>query len=166
MIKLKEWADKNLQGDKVIWAVVFALSIISVMVVYSSIGTLAYKRMASPESYLLKHTITVLVGLSAPFIAFYMSRNPSRKKIVGVTWNILGLDFLINIVTIAILSAPTPFRIFMNEPANTIIAGWPFIWLPGFVVPAAFMLHIFSLKQLLTIPKAGQAASQEHPIVI
>ena len=51
MIKLKEWADKNLQGDKVIWAVVFALSIISIMVVYSSIGTLAYKRMESPESY-------------------------------------------------------------------------------------------------------------------
>jgi cell division protein FtsW len=69
MIKLKEWADKNLQGDRVIWAVVFALSLISVMVVYSSIGTLAYKRMESPESYLLKHTITVLVGLGAMWFA-------------------------------------------------------------------------------------------------
>lgn len=69
MVKLKDWADKNLQGDKVIWAVVFALSIISIMVVYSSIGTLAYKRMASPESYLLKHTITVLFGLGAMWFA-------------------------------------------------------------------------------------------------
>jgi cell division protein FtsW len=40
--KIKEWADKNLQGDRVIWAVVFALSLISILVVYSSIGTLAY----------------------------------------------------------------------------------------------------------------------------
>jgi cell division protein FtsW len=69
MIKIKNWADENLQGDRVIWAVVFALSIISVMVVYSSIGTLAYKRMESPESYLLKHTITVLVGLAAMWAA-------------------------------------------------------------------------------------------------
>lgn len=69
MIRIKNWLDKNLQGDRVIWAVVFALSIISVMVVYSSIGTLAYKRMESPESYLLKHTITVLVGLSAMWFA-------------------------------------------------------------------------------------------------
>ncbi len=48
--KVKTWADKNLQGDRVIWAVVFALSLISILVVYSSIGTLAYKRTASPES--------------------------------------------------------------------------------------------------------------------
>lgn len=69
MVKLKEWADKNLQGDKVIWMVAFALAVISVMVVYSSIGTLAYKRMASPESYLFKHTITLLVGLGAMWFA-------------------------------------------------------------------------------------------------
>ena len=69
MVRLKDWADKNLQGDKVIWAVVFALSIISVMVVYSSIGTLAYKRMESPESYLLKHTITLMAGLCAMWFA-------------------------------------------------------------------------------------------------
>ncbi len=69
MFKFKEWADKNLQGDRVIWAVVFALSLISILVVYSSIGTLAYKRTQSPESFLLKHTITVFVGLAAMWFA-------------------------------------------------------------------------------------------------
>jgi len=39
--KIKGWADEYLQGDRVIWAVVIALSGISVLVVYSSIGTLA-----------------------------------------------------------------------------------------------------------------------------
>ncbi len=67
--KFKIWADKNLQGDRVIWAVVFALSLISILVVYSSIGTLAYKRTASPESYLLKHTFMVLLGLAAMWFA-------------------------------------------------------------------------------------------------
>lgn len=69
MIKVKEWADKNLQGDKVIWAVVFALSLISILVVYSSIGSLAYKSSKSPEAYLLKHTMTVFVGLAAMWFA-------------------------------------------------------------------------------------------------
>ncbi|HEY5744753.1 MAG TPA: putative peptidoglycan glycosyltransferase FtsW [Chryseolinea sp.] len=69
MEKIKTWADKNLQGDKVIWAVVFALSLISILVVYSSIGTLAYKRTQSPESFLLKHTFTVIVGLAAMWFA-------------------------------------------------------------------------------------------------
>jgi cell division protein FtsW len=65
MVKVKEWADKNLQGDKVIWAVVFALSLISILVVYSSIGTLAFKRSASPERILITHTMHVIVGLAA-----------------------------------------------------------------------------------------------------
>ncbi|SKC48624.1 FtsW/RodA/SpoVE family cell cycle protein [Ohtaekwangia koreensis] len=69
MVKVKEWADKNLQGDKVIWAVVFALSMISVLVVYSSIGTLAYKHARSPEYILIKHTFTVLAGLAAMWFA-------------------------------------------------------------------------------------------------
>ncbi|MEQ1584995.1 MAG: FtsW/RodA/SpoVE family cell cycle protein [Cyclobacteriaceae bacterium] len=69
MVKLKTWADKNLQGDRVIWAVVFALSLISILVVYSSIGTLAYKRSSSPESYLIKHTCMVFLGLASMWFA-------------------------------------------------------------------------------------------------
>ncbi len=69
MKKFKEWSDKNLQGDPVIWAVVFALSIISVLVVYSSIGTLAYKRTVSPEMILIKHTFMVCLGLASMWFA-------------------------------------------------------------------------------------------------
>lgn len=69
MIKIKEWADKNLHGDKVIWAVVFALSLISILVVYSSIGTLAYRRSASPERILITHTMHVIIGLAAMWFA-------------------------------------------------------------------------------------------------
>lgn len=69
MVKIKEWADKNLQGDKVIWAVVFALSLISILVVYSSIGSLAFKRTTSPEAILIKHTFTVFIGLAAMWLA-------------------------------------------------------------------------------------------------
>ncbi|MBS1681310.1 MAG: FtsW/RodA/SpoVE family cell cycle protein [Bacteroidetes bacterium] len=67
--KIKEWADQNLQGDRVIWAVVFLLSLISILVVYSSIGTLAYKRTASTEWLLFKHTGMVVLGLASMWFA-------------------------------------------------------------------------------------------------
>jgi len=69
MRTLKNWIDKNLQGDPVIWVVVFALSLISILVVYSSIGTLAYRRTSSPEFFLLKHTAMVGLGLAAMWFA-------------------------------------------------------------------------------------------------
>jgi len=69
MKRLKQIIDKNLQGDPVIWAVVFALSLVSILVVYSSIGTLAYRRTSSPEFFLLKHTGMVALGLAAMWFA-------------------------------------------------------------------------------------------------
>jgi hypothetical protein len=38
----------------------------------------------------------------------------------------------------------------MNEPANTLVAGFPYIVLPGILVPIAYSMHIFSLRQLLS----------------
>src|SRR5579871_3954519 len=69
MKAFKTWADNNLQGDRVIWAVVFALSLISILVVYSSVGTLAFRKTTSAEWYLFKHTFMILVGLGAMWVA-------------------------------------------------------------------------------------------------
>lgn len=69
MNKVKEWADKHLQGDKVIWAAVFGLSLISILVVYSAIGTRAYRESASTEWLLLKHTSHIIIALGAMWIA-------------------------------------------------------------------------------------------------
>lgn len=69
MEKFKRWADENLKGDRVIWVVVLMLSAISILVVYSSIGTLAYRRTASPEAYLLKHTGMVVLALFTMWMA-------------------------------------------------------------------------------------------------
>jgi hypothetical protein len=63
-------------------------------------------------------------------------------------WNGAGLVVLANIVAIAILSTPSPFRVFLNEPANTFVGQFPFVWLPGLLVPLAYWLHVFSLQQL------------------
>tara|TARA_R110001592_G_scaffold29525_8_gene107051 strand:- start:871 stop:2031 length:1161 start_codon:yes stop_codon:yes gene_type:complete len=70
MIKLKAWADKNLQGDPVIWAVVLCLSLISILVVYSATGSLAYKQMGgNTEYYLMRHTMMVGLAMLVMWIA-------------------------------------------------------------------------------------------------
>jgi cell division protein FtsW len=85
MLKIKTWADKHLQGDRVIWAVVFALSLISILVVYSSIGTLAYIRSKSPEHLLIRHTFHVVVGLAAMWFAHRIDyRYYSRLSRIGL----------------------------------------------------------------------------------
>jgi hypothetical protein len=88
----------------------------------------------------------IVAGITAPVMAYFFADN---KKVM-IAWNILCLGLLINIVTIAILSTPTFLRVFMNEPANTIVTVFPFILLPTFLVPLAYGLHFLSLRKLLS----------------
>lgn len=92
----------------------------------------------------------ILAGLTAPLVAWLCFQRRVLPAGVAVAWNLAGLALLANIVGIAILSAPTPFRVFLNDPPNTIIAYWPFVWLPAFIVPMALLLHLLSLRQLLS----------------
>lgn len=67
---------KYLRGDPVIWAVLIALSIFSVLAVYSSTGTLAYRYQGGNTSYyLIKHASSLLAGL---FIVFLIHLIPYR----------------------------------------------------------------------------------------
>ena len=91
----------------------------------------------------------ILVGLTAPLVAYFGLVKGNWPRSVLIVWNVLGLMLLANIVTIAILSMSTPFRVFMNEPSNTIVAAFPYVWLPGVLFPIAYSMHFFSLKQLM-----------------
>jgi cell division protein FtsW len=56
-------------GDKVIWAIVVLLTLMSLLAIYSSTGTLAYKMTKSPESYLFKQIGLVAAGVIIIYIA-------------------------------------------------------------------------------------------------
>ncbi len=61
---------RYIQGDRVIWLVAILLSLFSLLAVYSSTGTLAYKYQAgNTEFYLFKQLMTVGLGLIAMFVA-------------------------------------------------------------------------------------------------
>ncbi len=54
----------NISGDRVIWAIVILLSVFSILAVYSSSSTLAYRfKQGNTEFYLLKHLSILGLGL-------------------------------------------------------------------------------------------------------
>lgn len=63
--KLKD----HLRGDRQIWLILLLLSLISIIVVYSSVSALAYRKTdGNTEYYLIKHTLLLLVGLGFTFV--------------------------------------------------------------------------------------------------
>lgn len=60
----------NTRGDKVIWAIVIVLSLVSVLAVYSSTGSLAYRmQKGNTEYYLFKQLSVLVLGVLIIYIA-------------------------------------------------------------------------------------------------
>ncbi|MDQ3072661.1 MAG: FtsW/RodA/SpoVE family cell cycle protein [Bacteroidota bacterium] len=58
------WLLSRTKGDFVIWLIVIVLSLFSLLAVYSSTGTMAYKyQQGNTEYYLLKHLLLMAFGL-------------------------------------------------------------------------------------------------------
>ena len=61
---METWLKDKLRGDWQIWFIIAVLSLFSILVVYSASSALAYKRAGgNTESYLLSHTVHLLLGL-------------------------------------------------------------------------------------------------------
>ncbi|MCB9233721.1 MAG: hypothetical protein H6581_18845 [Bacteroidia bacterium] len=93
----------------------------------------------------------VITGLTGPLFALVCFSRGKIRRGMAIAWNILGLILLLNIVTTAVLSFPTPFQVFNDAPGNTIMTTFPCILLPGLLVPLAYYLHILSLKQMVRV---------------
>ncbi|PWG79871.1 cell division protein FtsW [Pararcticibacter amylolyticus] len=57
------------KGDRWIWLIVILLSVWSLLAVYSSTGTIAYKNDKSAEQYLIKHLVMIAGGLALMYFS-------------------------------------------------------------------------------------------------
>ncbi len=115
---IKAWTQKHINGDPVIWTVVILLSCLSILVVYSATGTLAYKMMdGNTEHYLFKHSGLVLLSLSAMWVAHkidyrYYSRLSQFALWLSVPLLIITWKYGVNIndatrwITIPLINQP------------------------------------------------------------
>jgi cell division protein FtsW len=81
------------KGDRVIWAAVVLLTLVSMLVIYSSTGTLAYRLSRSAESYLFKQLAFTAIGL---FIIYFAHRvNYTLYSRIALILFILSIPLLI-----------------------------------------------------------------------
>jgi hypothetical protein len=89
----------------------------------------------------------IVTGLSALVVGAWLASG-RRSRVVVLLWNTMGLALLLNVVVVALLSAPTPFRVFTKEPANVWITRAPWVWLPAVMVLAALAGHLLVYRWL------------------
>jgi hypothetical protein len=103
----------------------------------------------------------ILSGITAPFIYYFTFRNPVLNKKVLLFWNIICLVLLINIVVLAILSAPSSYQKFAFDHPNRALYYFPFIWLASVIVPLVLFSHLASIKKLAVELKKERVVKKE-----
>lgn len=83
---------KHTRGDQVIWTVVFILSFISLLAVYSATGSLAYKHNTNANYYLVKQVI--VLGLGLVIIYFVHKINYTKFARIAVLFYLLSIPLL------------------------------------------------------------------------
>jgi len=84
---------RYLQGDRMIWLVVTILFLISMLAVYSSTGTLAFKMQVGNEKYLMKQIVMAFAGLLLMFLT-HMIDYKYYSRIAQMLW-IVSIPMLI-----------------------------------------------------------------------
>src|SRR6201996_6600000 len=97
----------NTKGDRWIWLIVILLSVISLLAVYSAIGTLAYKKGVGAESILMKHFAMIAGGIALMYISHKLDYRYYR-----------GISKLLMIITIPLLLYTLLFGNHINDASR------------------------------------------------
>jgi hypothetical protein len=91
----------------------------------------------------------LISGITSPLVYYF----GFVKKKLGVkpmlAWNFICLLILLFTVSNAILSAPFTFQKFAFDQPTIAVFYFPFVWLPGIVVPLVVFSHLISIRLLL-----------------
>jgi len=104
----------------------------------------------------------IATGILAVILYFVAFRDNEPKRWLLVAFNILGLVLLGNIVSIAVMSLPTPLQRMSLEQPNIAVLYFPYAWLPTIIVPIVLFSHLAALWQLL---KRKQAPPETRLVV-
>lgn len=83
---------RHTKGDQVIWAVVFILSFISLLAVYSATGSLAYKHDTNANYFLVKQIIVLGLGLIIMYVTHRINYTKFAK--LAVVFYLVSLPLL------------------------------------------------------------------------
>lgn len=110
---------------------------------------LYFKKKIPVEMTFLGWNYDIFIGFTALIILLYLWILKGKlSRNILISWNIIGLSFLLFIVFIAVLSSPIPIQQFGFDAPNVAVLEFPFYLLPTCVVPIVMMSHIIFIKKL------------------
>ena len=95
----------------------------------------------------------IFSGITAPAMMWVAKKNFTWSRSVLIVWHVLTLGLLINIVSIAILSAPFPFQQINFDQPNIAVFSFPFVFLPTFIVPMVLWATLTGLVKIYNVKK-------------
>jgi hypothetical protein len=105
----------------------------------------------------------IIVGVTAPFVAWLNARNAPSAAAVTRLWNIFGIADLVVAVTTGFLTSPSPLQMLAFDRPNLLITEYPIVMVPAFLVPVSIILHGLSLWKLPPLACSARSdASRAH----
>lgn len=92
----------------------------------------------------------IVAGITALPMAFALSKNKLKINFL-IIWNIICLCLVVFIAINGILSAESVLQQFAFDQANKAINYFPFILLPGIIVPIVIYTHLTDLLKLYSL---------------
>lgn len=89
----------------------------------------------------------IVTGILGLFIGLSMWRSGPSRRLVWL-FNLVGFGLLLTVASIAVLSSPVPFRVFMNEPAVLLVFHAPYAWIVPMCVAPALAGHLLVFRWL------------------
>jgi hypothetical protein len=122
-----------------LWAQIFRLPVEFVLAMLAEAGVLPRLMTYHGTNF------DILTALSAPLAAGAASKGWWR---VVTAWNLLGLALVINVAVTSVLTFSGPLNVIRVTPPADFAMTFPMVWLPGFLVPVALLLHGLALMKV------------------
>jgi hypothetical protein len=99
----------------------------------------------------------VIVGVTAPIVAWLNATRSPAAPAATLVWNVFGIADLVVAVGTGFLTSPSPYQLLAFDRPNELIAQHPFVLVPIFFVPLSIILHGLSLWKLYRATKVRPA---------
>jgi len=91
----------------------------------------------------------IISGITAPVVYYFYFVRKQMSRSLLIAWNVMCLVLLLNVVIHGLLSAPGVLQRLSFDRPNIGILYFPFVWLPGFIVPLVLFAHLVSIRQVV-----------------
>ena len=91
----------------------------------------------------------ILSGIFAVIVYLIAFRAGAINKPLIIAFNLVGIGLLFNIVSIAVLSIPSPMQQLAFDQPNQAVLLFPYVFLPTLVVPIVLFSHLAALYKTL-----------------